>query len=692
MYEGDSSTTPAPERRAGVPDVSWLPVPLLVMDARGYCHAVAPATLRILECGQSELAGQAWRDWMCADADNFVEQIAQVARTREAKTVASHPRCCPERRMRFTIQPIDGSAGLVSVNVADITAEEADRAEHARIEDRLALVVEASRKGIWDWMVGADSVFVSDRFKEILALDLPGDTITVDMARDLIHPEDLDHLRTQVADIVSGRDVRESEIRLRRADGRIIWVQIKAIATTADDGKSLRVVGTIGDISERKEAEETLRRARADALAASHAKSEFVAMVSHELRTPLNGIIGMLDLLAHAGLDGEKQPLVDTATESARSLLAILDDLLDLSKLDAGRVELHAATFEPASLVEGVVQLFEPGARKRNLGLSCKIVGDVPATLEADRGRLRQILANLVGNAVKFTESGEVQVETAFEPATGTEPDRLRFTVQDTGIGISPEAQRQLFMPFTQAGRNTFERFGGTGLGLAICKRLAQMMGGDIGVDSKEGEGSRFWFTVAVKPARAGGEAKTAEPDNDDRLRNTIPDEPKPAEASAPAPKPEQKAEAALPAPDEKAVKAHLLVAEDNLVNQRVIAAMLSKLGYSFDIVDDGAKAVEAVRDGDYAAVLMDIQMPRVDGVMATRLIREEQRDTGVEIPIIAITAHAVHGTREEYLAAGMSEFISKPIDVRTLARILAQFCGKDGGAENTAASRAASA
>lgn len=536
-----------------------------------------------------------------------------------------------------------GSCRLFGV-FQDVT-DERDRAQASRItQERLSLVVKASRDGVWDWRYGSDEVFYSDRFKEILGLSEPGNLMSVERAKSLIHPDDLETYSALVVAHLEGHKRCDAEIRLMQPDGCFIWTEIKAVAAFDDNGNATRIVGTVGDISARKEAESRMRKARADALAASDAKSKFIATASHELRTPLNGVLGMLDLLANAQLDADQQPLVETAAESARSLLAILDDLLDLSKLDADRLELNPVAFDPVRHVQSVVDLFAPSAAKRNVDLFFDAADNLPETLVADQARLRQVLTNLVGNAVKFTSAGSIRVSAEVIEAEGIaapSKPRLRYCIADTGIGIAPEMQQKLFQPYAQGSNRTAETYGGTGLGLAICKQLVERMGGTIGVESAPGQGSRFWFTLdAVSP--------DAITDADEMPTKT-------ADSIC----------------EETNRSLHVLIAEDNAVNQRVITAMVSRLGCTFEVVTDGIEAVEAVRRGNFDAVLMDIQMPRMDGVMATRLIREEEQGSGRTLPIIAITAHAMRGTRDDYLKAGMTDFVPKPIEVKTLALAL---------------------
>jgi len=564
-----------------------------------------------------------------------------------------------------------GTAKLFGV-FQDVTEEREQELRKQNAQERLRLVVDASRDGLWDWDFGADRIFLSDRLKEIIGITAPGNTLPTQTARSFIHPDDRKRFYQLVEQSFADGNRCEMETRIVRADGSVGWVEVKAVASFDEEMAPHRIVCAVGDITKRREAEEQLRRARSEALEASEAKSKFVATVSHELRTPLNGIIGMLDLLSHASLNSDQQPLADTASDSARGLLAILDDLLDLSKLDANRLSLTPVEFDPHDIVQEVIHLFAPNAAQRDIGIFLEVDPEVPRTVIADKVRLRQIMSNLVGNAVKFTESGSVTVNVEQTDAGGGK-QQLRCTVADTGIGIARDMQERLFEPYVQASGRIQERFGGTGLGLAICKQLAEHMGGQIGVDSTPGKGSTFWFTIDVQ----AGTAQRPEIDRRAAASEVDPERDRSAsEGAGVAPQP------AIDTPDRSDGKPHLLIAEDNEVNQRVITAMVTKLGYTYDVVGDGAQAVEAARDTAYDAILMDVQMPNIDGVMATRLIREEERDLDRHVPIIAITAHAMRGTREDYLAAGMSDFVPKPISVKTLALSLHKLCRRDADGE----------
>ncbi|HEX6957542.1 MAG TPA: PAS-domain containing protein [Ferrovibrio sp.] len=387
-------------------------------------------------------------------------------------------------------------------------------------------------------------------------------------------------------------------------------------------------------------AEETER-----AQAASRAKSEFLAMMSHEIRTPMNGVLGAIGLLLNTKLSVPQSRLVTTARESAEHLLTLINDILDLSKLEAGRIDLETIDFDLTQLVESSVSMMTPRAVIKNLRLSSRQEPPLPRFLRGDPGRLRQILFNLVSNAIKFTNEGEVEITVA----SAAEPDgrhRIRFSVRDTGIGIAADKMERLFGRFTQADSSIARRFGGTGLGLAISKQLVELMGGRVGVESTEGEGSTFWFSVTLpegEPVKAAvAEAQAAGPATRNSLR--------------------------------------ILVAEDNQVNQMVIGLMLRQLGHQVDVATNGIEACEQVQKAPYDLVLMDVQMPEMDGLQATRTIRSLPQGCA-DIPIIALTANAMEGDREKYLAAGMNDYIAKPIALPQLIAAMNRALGASSGA-----------
>jgi len=419
----------------------------------------------------------------------------------------------------------------------------------------------------------------------------------------------------------------------RRPNGRVIETRSSPLPTGG-------FVSILRDVTARHDAEEQLRQGRAMAEAASAAKSNFVAIVSHEIRTPMNVILGTLGLLAETGLDPEQKRYVETARDSAEHLLDIINDILDLSKIEAGRLGLEPTAFALAPLVSAVVDLFRPACLGRGIDLSIEIEPDVPAYVRSDPGRIRQILLNLLSNAVKHTEAGDirVEIELAVAGARG-EPRQVRFAVSDRGPGVPAARKAELFEPFAEREPAGQRRPGGTGLGLAICRRLVDLLGGSIGVSDRPGGGSVFWFVLPLEEA------------------NELPEA------------------AAEPAPLRPVRRARVLIAEDSPANQLVAATWLRKDGHHVDVVGNGREAVDAVASRPYDLVFMDLMMPQMDGLAATREIRRLPPPAG-QVPIIALTANVMAGDRERFRAAGMNGVLAKPVTGRMLNEALLEQLG----------------
>jgi len=435
----------------------------------------------------------------------------------------------------------------------------------------------------------------------------------------------------------------EEILRLGTKD---IWLSTNLAPYRDINGKIMGLVGVSYDITQRKSFEAELLSAKELAEAGTRAKSDFLANISHEIRTPLNGIIGMSDILKHTGLNNDQIGLLESLQASANSLLNLVNDILDFSKIEAGKLDFELVRFDIRKVLEEIRDILAFKADDKALDFKIIIEPDIPVNLVGDPHRLKQVILNLATNAIKFTSKGYVHIQAGIEE-NRTDDICLKFVVKDTGIGISPANQKLLFKAFSQVDASTTRKFGGTGLGLSISKLLAEMMGGKIGLQSKLNEGSEFWFTGVFKKLSVGRNMDL--PINDDR-KNLL-----------------EKLEKDL----------YVLLVEDNKVNQKIAIHNLTKIGYRIDLAENGNQAITKFMRGSHDLILMDIQMPLINGFQAATKIRQIEHyrnskyGTRKRIPIIALTANAMKGDRDACLAAGMDGYISKPFKPHELIETL---------------------
>ncbi len=453
-----------------------------------------------------------------------------------------------------------------------------------------------------------------------------------------------ERLRASWARAVQGSVVREI-VAYRFHDGTLRTMD-RSLTPIVDDAGQVRYILVEGlDITNLKKTEEALEQARDEALLANRMKSQFLANMSHEIRTPISGIRGMTEFLQDTPLEADQQEYVDAISRSSQALLAIVGDVLDLSRIEAGELEIREEVYELPTTVTHLVGLFAFRAREKGIELTVDHAETLPQVVKGDPDRLRQILINLVNNAVKFTDRGSVKVSVA--PGQGLEVESVRYEVTDTGIGIQSEAIEKLFQPFTQVDPSPSRRFGGTGLGLSIVKRLVELMRGAVGVRSEYGAGSTFWFELPLTRSEA---------------------------EQLPAPEPK------LPQPtsqNEDFTDLRVLVAEDNEVSRRVAMLQLEKLGVSSRAVTNGQEAVDALREEPFDLILMDCQMPVLDGYSAASVIRSAEFDGHKDVTIVALTAHALKGERERCLDAGMDDYTIKPLPMDSLRQLLSSWAAQ---------------
>jgi len=505
--------------------------------------------------------------------------------------------------------------------------------------ERHRLATEAVHDGIWDWDLTNDTILWNARCYSILGHEDQAFPITIESWRSLIHPDDEETAIRHIDDQIEHGGMILMDLRYRKADGSWLWAQTRGRVVEYTDGKPARLVGTQTDITERKKMEKQLSEAREHAEAANSAKSIFLANMSHEIRTPLNGVMGMLYLLQETGLDQEQRQYVRNAYLSTTRLNNLLADILDISRIEAGQLIIEKSAFTLAEQKKAIMDTFSLIAREKGVTLDFSIDPEIPENLCGDAARLRQILFNLVGNALKFTAQGRVAVEIHPIPPVREHTLWLLMTVSDTGIGIDDEALKVIFDPFAQAEGAYTRRYQGAGLGLSIVRKLVTLMGGSVCISDTESGGTSVHVSLRL--------------DLVDAMHASSPDLPRP--------------------PGLHDVRhCRILVADDDRLSQLAVKRLLQKRGgHDVAVVDNGQKALEELEKQRFNLVLMDIQMPVMDGVDTAKAIRTSGRPYA-NIPIIAITAYAMSHDKDAFFAAGMDGYITKPVDLDALEETIA--------------------
>jgi signal transduction histidine kinase/DNA-binding NarL/FixJ family response regulator len=527
-------------------------------------------------------------------------------------------------------------------------------------QDRLQLALDAAALALWEWNVVNDTLFTSARFMQIIG-NLPNgqanDKVwSTQQLLMTVFDEDRAHIHTSLMDVLKKSTPRlDVTFRMATEHGPV-WVEcLGEVVERSMLGHAETMVGTIRDVTRRQKIQLEIETARADAVAANAAKDEFLAHMSHEIRTPLNGVLGMNNLLAQTGLTTEQRQYVELVGSSGQALLVLVNDLLDYSRLQAHKLILEQVRFALRRWLWEVVEPQRVAAHNKGLELQLHTDDALPQEMVGDPGRLRQVLTNLLTNAIKFTDQGRVDVSVKLS-RDGAARDALQLQVRDTGVGIAADKQQLVFGAFAQADSSTSRRFGGTGLGLSICERLVGLMGGQIALDSTLGQGS--CFTVSIPLGVPQGDVPTTQ-FGLIGFENSHPPAHNPSRDAAHSTVPLHSGKQAL-------------VVDDHTVNQLLATKLLQRMGLEVQVVFDGAQAVQAIQNGNFDVVLMDIQMPYMDGWQATQLVRKwEQAQRKHRVPIIALSAHASAADREQAVLAGMDGYLTKPLTPEALKAAL---------------------
>ncbi len=565
-----------------------------------------------------------------------------------------------ERHWIGSYYPVDFLRDGLGVGAVVVEITERIRSEEAlkRSKAKLLQAQRLAQVGNWEWVIeegkelNEAQINCSEELVGIYGFTPDQELPTFAELLQHHNPKDREILQQAIKQLLAEGSPYNLDLQYNRPDGERRYLNMIGRAVIDQEGKVTKLYGAVIDITERKKIEGKLveqNQALEEAIAvaqaadsANQAKSEFLANMSHEIRTPMNSVLGVSQLLSQTDLNLEQQRLLETLRSNGEKLLALIDDILDLSKLEAKKLQLESREFNLDALGNNLRNLYDAQVKKKQLEFAIEIAADVPRNLIGDEFRLQQVLSNLLSNAMKFTESGQITV--AIAQQSEQEDDNslaiLRFEVQDTGIGIPVQAQEELFQPFIQVDASTTRQYGGTGLGLTISRRIIQLMGGEIGVTSTSGEGSNFWFTVPLEVVATPTSSPTSQK----------PDAAKSAVVSL--------------------ANLKVLIVEDREDNRYILQLMVQRLGCQSDWVDNGQKAVEHLLENDYNIILMDCQMPVMDGYEATQIIRQREEEAQRKV-IIGLTANAMEGDRDKCLAAGMDDYLSKPIMYDALAKVL---------------------
>ncbi len=559
-----------------------------------------------------------------ADEDEFRKALKKVTRMPVArfKLISDALYKIAEQMSKLATQNVQQARYITEIRVAG---------------ERLKLATNAARLGVWDWDILNNKLIWDESMYNLYGIKKNEFQATIDAWQKCVHPDDFDFVMAEIQAAHQGIRDYTPEFRIVRPDGTVVFMKAESKTYFDESGRAVRMIGTNMDITERKR-EEEMRKAKEAADAANKAKSDFLANVSHELRNPLNSIIGLANSLSRTETNENTRKMVEGIKVSSGNLLNIINDVLDFSKIEAGMIELNAAQFEIAEICNDVFTTFKAQADYKGIAFLHTIENDVPKTLLGDGKKLKQIMINLVSNAIKFTDAGSVSFSVRAETKVGSSSVLLKIAVTDTGIGIREKDFVRLFKSFSQVDSSTTKQYAGTGLGLAIVQEFVGMMNGKISFVSTYGKGSTFTLEVPFEISQSIKENHTA--------TNEIP----------------------------SALEGSILIVEDDGLNQLYLTSFLKMKGMKVESAFNGKQAVEKCKQATYDIILMDGQMPEMDGFEATRMIRTDEIEKKIHTPIIAITGYAITGDIERFLGAGMDDYISKPIDENRLLTLIYKY------------------